>query len=98
MGKSNQNDLRINGQIKSQEVRLVGDNIETGVYSIKIALNISDNLGVDLIEINPNSTPPVCILQDYNKFIYIKKKKQKELDKKNKSNISAIHSLFFLCT
>ena len=86
MGKLLDQELKINREIRSQEVRLVGDNVEIGVYSLKEALQLSKDLEVDLIEINPVAVPPVCILQDYNKFLYNKKKKQKDLDKKNKSN------------
>jgi len=61
-------------------VRLVGDNIgEPGVYSIREALNITDELGLDLIEISPKADPPVCKADDYQKFLYQQKKKQKQM-------------------
>lgn len=68
----------INDRIRAREVRLVGDNVETGVYSIQEALNIADELGLDLIEISPNAAPPVCKILDYQKFLYQQKKRQKE--------------------
>ncbi len=68
----------INDQIRAKEVRLVGDNVETGVYSIQEALNIADELELDLIEISPNAVPPVCRILDYQKFLYQQKKRQKE--------------------
>ncbi|MFA5585854.1 MAG: translation initiation factor IF-3 [Saccharofermentanales bacterium] len=77
---------RINNEIRVSTVRLVGDNVEQGVYSINEAIKISNDLSLDLIEINPKSDPPVCKIEDYNKFIYNKKKKQKEIEKNNKSN------------
>jgi translation initiation factor IF-3 len=85
MGKK-EVELRINRQIKAEEVRVVGDNIKVGVYSLRDALTLSYDLGLDLIEINPNAVPPVCKIQDYNKFLYEQKKKQKENEKKSKQN------------
>jgi translation initiation factor IF-3 len=61
-------------------VRLVGDNInEPGVYSTRDALRITDELGLDLIEISPKADPPVCKADDYQKFLYQQKKKQKQM-------------------
>ena len=68
----------INEQIRAREVRLVGDNVETGVYSIAEALRIADDQGLDLIEISPNAEPPVCKILDYQKFLYQQKKRLKE--------------------
>ena len=70
---------KINELILAREVRLVGDNIEQGVYAIKDALKIADELELDLIEISPNAVPPVCKVTDYKKFIYEKKKRDKEV-------------------
>ncbi|NDW19757.1 translation initiation factor IF-3 [Dysgonomonas sp. 216] len=69
---------RINENIRVPEVRLVGENVEQGVYPISKALELADNLGLDLIEISPNAEPPVCRVADYQKFLYQQKKKQKE--------------------
>lgn len=69
---------RINERIKVREVRLVGDNVETGVYPISQALKIAEDLELDLVEISPNAVPPVCRVTDYQKFIYQQKKRQKE--------------------
>lgn len=68
----------INDQIRAREVRLVGDNVEIGVYSISEALKIADEQGLDLIEISPNAEPPVCKILDYQKFLYQQKKRLKE--------------------
>ena len=68
----------INDQIRAREVRLVGDNVEIGVYSIAEALKIADEQGLDLIEISPNAEPPVCKILDYQKFLYQQKKRLKE--------------------
>ncbi|MCD7971201.1 MAG: translation initiation factor IF-3 [Candidatus Azobacteroides sp.] len=74
---------RINHRIRAKEVRLVGDNVENGVYPIEEAIKIADNLGLDLVEISPNAVPPVCRITDYQKFLYQQKKKQKEQKAKN---------------
>ena len=69
---------RINERIRVREVRLVGDNVEPGVYPISQALKIAEDLGLDLVEISPNAAPPVCRVTDYQKFLYQQKKRQKE--------------------
>ncbi|MDB9782263.1 translation initiation factor IF-3 [uncultured Winogradskyella sp.] len=73
---------RINSKIRSEEVRLVGDNVEIGVYPVKEALSMADEQGLDLVEISPNATPPVCKVMDYKKFLYEQKKREKALKSK----------------
>ncbi len=63
-------------------VRVVGENITPGIYNIREALNFSENLGLDLVEISPTANPPVCKVVDYKKFLYELKKKQKEIKAK----------------
>jgi len=58
-------------------VRLVGDNVEVGVYPISKALTISEDLELDLVEISPKADPPVCKIIDYKKFLYEQKKREK---------------------
>ncbi len=74
----NKDQHRINTQIRAREVRLVGDNVEQGVYSLQEALRLADELELDLIEISPNAEPPVCKILDYQKYLYQQKKRQKE--------------------
>ena len=69
---------RVNEKIRLKEVRLVGDNVEQGVYPITEALKIARERELDLIEISPNAVPPVCKIADYQKFVYQQKKRQKE--------------------
>ena len=69
---------RINDRIRVREVRLVGDNVEPGVYPTQQALKIAEEQGIDLVEISPNAAPPVCRVIDYQKFLYQQKKRQKE--------------------
>ena len=68
----------INDRIRAQQVRLVGDNVEQGIYSIQQALRMADEQELDLVEISPNAEPPVCKILDYQKFLYQQKKHQKE--------------------
>jgi translation initiation factor IF-3 len=81
---------RINDLIRVPEIRLVGDNlaeistvvgetIESNVYPTAKARQWAEDMGLDLVEISPNAEPPVCRITDYNKFLYQKKKKEKEL-------------------
>ncbi|MGV3696466.1 translation initiation factor IF-3 [Flavobacterium sp.] len=65
------------------EVRLVGENIEPGVFKFADALRLAEEQEVDLVEISPNAVPPVCKLMDYGKFIYQQKKRDKELKAKS---------------
>ncbi|MFT3993514.1 MAG: translation initiation factor IF-3 [Dysgonomonas sp.] len=74
---------KINGNIRAREVRLVGDNVEQGVFTIQEALRRADDLELDLVEISPNADPPVCKIVDYQKFLYEQKKKQKEAKAKS---------------
>jgi translation initiation factor IF-3 len=69
--------------IRVPEVRLVGENIEPGVYKTSEALRLAEQFEVDLVEISPNAEPPVCKLMDYGKFIYQQKKRDKELKAKS---------------
>lgn len=71
--------------IRVPQVRLVGDNVEVGVYSTQEAMKMAQDQQLDLVEISPNADPPVCKIIDYNKFLYEKKKKEKEMKAKSKS-------------
>jgi translation initiation factor IF-3 len=63
-------------------VRLVGENLETGIYQTREAIQMADAQELDLVEISPTANPPVCKIIDYKKFIYDRKKKQKEVKSK----------------
>ena len=76
------NSYRINEQLRSREVRLVGDDVESTVMATQKALQLAEQKGLDLVEISPNAQPPVCRLIDYSKFLYQQKKRQKELKAK----------------
>src|SRR5690606_29295459 len=83
--KEQQQQHRTNHMIKVPQVRLVGENIEVGIYSIQEAQRIANDKGLDLVEISPQADPPVCKIIDYNKFLYEKKRKEKEMKAKSKS-------------
>ncbi|MEJ8799036.1 translation initiation factor IF-3 [Trinickia caryophylli] len=76
---------RINGEITTPEVRLVGvDNEPLGIVKLADAFRMSEQLDVDLVEIAPQAVPPVCRLMDYGKFKYQEAKKQHEAKLKQK--------------
>ncbi|MCB0771074.1 MAG: translation initiation factor IF-3 [Flavobacteriales bacterium] len=64
------------------EVRLVGEGIEQGIYPFNEALKMAEDMGLDLVEISGSATPPVCRVIEYKKFLYDLKKKQKEIKAK----------------
>lgn len=74
---------KINELIRAAQVRVVGENIEPGVYPLREALAMAEAAGMDLVEISPNAEPPVCRIIDYSKFLYQLKKKQKEIKAKS---------------
>lgn len=80
--RSGKDPYAINEHIRAREVRLVGDNVEQGIYPIDKALRIAEKMELDLIEISPNAEPPVCRVLDYQKFLYQQKKRQKEQKQK----------------
>ena len=63
-------------------VRLVGENVTVGIYAVREALIMARDQDLDLVEISPTANPPVCKIIDYKKFIYDRKKKQKEIKSK----------------
>ena len=63
-------------------MRLVGDNVEIGVYPLRRAREIAEEQELDLVEISPNAVPPVCKVIDYKKFVYEQKKREKVLKAK----------------
>ena len=74
---------RINQYITAPIVRVVGENFEPKIVSLKEALEMADQFELDLVEISPQANPPVCKIMDYQKFLYEQKKKQKEIKQKS---------------
>ena len=83
--KEQQQEHRTNHMIRVPQVRLVGDNVTVGVYSTQEAQKMAQEQGLDLVEISPQADPPVCKIIDYNKFLYEKKKKEKEMKANSKT-------------
>lgn len=89
---------RLNEQIRVPKVRLVGDNLEeisevagkeitTGIYYTNQVLQWASEMDMDVVEISPNVDPPVCKIIDYKKFVYDRKKKEKELKAKTAKTV-----------
>ena len=90
--------FRTNRDIRIPKIRLVGDNlnevseaagktIESGIYYTNDALKWAQEMALDLVEISPKADPPVCRIIDYKKFLYNKKKKEKELKAKTSKTV-----------
>ena len=77
-----ENPHKINEKITATEIRLVGDNVEVGVYGLTKAIALAEKLELDLVEISPKASPPVCKILDYKKFLYEQKKREKALKSK----------------
>ena len=81
----NDDEIRINENITARQVRLIDANNENrGIVSIKEALRIAEDSGMDLIEISPQATPPVCKILDFGKYRYEQQKKKNEAKKNQK--------------
>ena len=90
--------FRTNDKIDVSRIRLVGDNMDEvsevagrkitpKIYYTDEAIKWAYGLELDLVEISPNADPPVCKIIDYNKFLYLKKKKEKELKAKTAKTV-----------
>ena len=85
--KKDENELNINEEITAPQVRLVGaTSADPGIYPIAKAMQMADELELDLVEISAKADPPVCKILDYQKYLYQQKKKAKEM----KSNASKV--------
>lgn len=79
-------DYRVNEKIRAREVRVIDENGKNlGVMHIKKALRLARERGLDLVEIAPTANPPVCRIVDWGKFKYERKKKERELKRKQKA-------------
>lgn len=80
--RRNVNEHNLNSEIRAPEIRLVGDGVEPQVIATSQAIKMAEEQGLDLVEISPNAEPPVCKILDYKKFLYEKKKREKEIKAK----------------
>ena len=85
-GTNKSDEPRMNEKIRAREIRVIGEDGEQfGILSVNEALALAAEKSLDLVEISPNATPPVCKIMDYGKFKYEKTKKEKENKKKQKN-------------
>ena len=78
-------ELSINEEIRAREVRVVSDtNEQLGVMTLHEAIRLSEEKGLDLVEVAPNGKPPVCRIMNYGKYRYEQQKRDKEAKKKQK--------------
>lgn len=74
--------IRVNGQIRGREVRVIGPNSEQlGVVALSRALELAEEYGLDLVEVAPTATPPVCRVIDFSKYKYDQQKKERRVKK-----------------
>jgi translation initiation factor IF-3 len=86
--------LRINGGIRADKVRLVDDaNNQVGVVSRDEALSRAQEAGMDLVEVSPNSDPPVCRIMDYGKWLYQQKRRIREAHKKTQHPVATLKEI-----
>lgn len=79
-------DLRVNDQISAREVRVIRDGTQLGVMSRSEALRAAEDAGLDLVEVAPQASPPVCRILDYGKFKYEQAKRERESRKGSKQS------------
>ena len=86
--KQKEAEHKINHLIRVPNVRLVGDNVENGVFDTRTALKFAQDLELDLVEVSSAGVgnPPICKIIDYQKFLYEKKRKEREQKKKQRMN------------
>jgi len=86
--------LRINGQIRADRVRLVDDaNNQVGVVTREEAVRKAQEAGLDLVEVAPNSDPPVCRVMDYGKWLYQQKRRVREAHKKTQHPVATLKEI-----
>ena len=87
-GKNKGTFTRINQMIRAPEIRcLLPDGAQAGIMSLRDALKLSEERGLDLVEISPNAEPPVCRIMDYGKFKYEEGQKKKQAKKNQAKNV-----------
>ncbi len=79
----------MNHQIGAREVRLISpDGNQIGIVPLKKALQMAEELGLDLVEVGPDANPPVCKIMDYGKFRYEKEKKASQQNSASSHNLT----------
>jgi len=86
--------LRVNGGIRADKIRLVDDsNNQVGVITRDEALAKAQEAGLDLVEVSPNSDPPVCRIMDYGKWLYQQKRRVREAHKKTQHHMATLKEI-----
>lgn len=87
-GEKISKDLRVNRAIRARQVRVIDeDGKQLGIFTIQEALNIAEERDLDLVEVAPHATPPVCRLLDYGKYCYEQAKREREARKAQKTSM-----------
>lgn len=85
ISKATKPEVQINEEIRAKEVRLIGpDGEQIGIVPLREALQKAQEFNLDLVNIAPQATPPVCRIMDYGKYRFEQSKKEKEARKKQK--------------
>lgn len=86
--------LRVNGGVKAESVRLIdeSDN-QVGIINTSEALSRARDAGLDLVEVAPNSDPPVCRIMDYGKYVYEQKRRTRESHKKSQKHVATLKEI-----
>lgn len=82
---NSQDTLRINNQIRAREVRLITDSSENMIVSLHVALEMAEAKGLDLVEVSPNTDPPVCRIMDFGKYQYQRQRRERMARKQQKT-------------
>jgi translation initiation factor IF-3 len=86
--------LRINGQIRADRLRLVDEaNNQIGIVTREEAMGKAQEAGLDLVEVAPNSEPPVCRVMDYGKWLYQQKRRVRDAHKKTQHPIATLKEI-----
>ena len=86
--------LRVNGGIRASQIRLVdASNNQVGIVAKEEALSKAQDAGLDLVEVAPNSEPPVCRIMDYGKWLYEQKRRVREAHKKTQHPVATLKEI-----
>jgi translation initiation factor IF-3 len=86
--------LRVNGGIRAKTVRLIDEaNNQVGVIDFSDALFMAQEAGLDLVEVAPQSEPPVCRIMDYGKYLYQQKRKLRDAHKKSHRHVATLKEI-----
>ncbi len=86
--------LRVNGGIRADKIRLVDEaNNQVGIVSKEEAMSKAQEAGLDLVEVAPNSEPPVCRIMDYGKWLYQQKRRVRDAHKKTAHPVATLKEI-----